>query len=110
LAPDGLEDPRPGVADADVARRAAAGRDLVAVLVVDDRVDTQDTRPAAARLHRLQRRQRAAQETAVLGLPPGIHDGRLALADLGHAPVGVAGVDVLVVLRRAGHIGQVAAG
>ena len=39
LAPDGLHDPGPGVADADVPGLAAPGVDDVAVVVVDDRVD-----------------------------------------------------------------------
>src|ERR1035437_8413024 len=64
LAPDGLEDARPRVADADVTGLAAARRYLVAVLVVDHRVDAQDARPAAAGLHRLQGGQRAAEESA----------------------------------------------
>src|SRR5205823_7118270 len=86
VAPDPLEDPGPGVADADVARRAASFWHLVAVLVVDDGVDPEHARAAAARLHRLQRGQRAAEEAAVLGLPPGVGDRRLALADLGVIP------------------------
>src|SRR6185437_15552904 len=79
LAPDGLHDPGPRGADADVAGLAIWHR--VAVLVVDDRVDADHRRAAAAGLHRLQRGQRAAQEAAGLGLPPGVHDDGVALAD-----------------------------
>ncbi|GBE21803.1 hypothetical protein BMS3Bbin01_01155 [bacterium BMS3Bbin01] len=204
LFPDRLEDARPRVADADVPGPAASGLDSVVVVVVDHRVDSEDPRAAAARLHRLEGRQRAAEEAAVLGLPPGVDDDRFSLADdivvpapdvgfdrfadrrhvlevvvvllrflraelaqhpdrrrggmkdvhaepLGdppwparvricggslvqharrperqrtvddvgvtgdppdvrEAPVGVLGVDVLVVLRRAGHVGQISAG
>ncbi len=56
-------------------------RDLLAVLVVDHRVDAEHARSAAPGLHRLQPGQRAAQEAAVLGLPPGVGDRGLALAD-----------------------------
>src|SRR5205085_4725960 len=74
LTPDRLEDAGPGIADADVASPAAAGFDDLAVLVVDHREDAEHARPATARLHRLERRQRAAEEAAVLGLPPGVDD------------------------------------
>src|SRR6516164_2819048 len=50
VAPHRLEDAGPGVADADVARLAAALRHLVAVLVVDHRVDAEHAGAAAARL------------------------------------------------------------
>src|SRR5665648_446409 len=80
-APDRLEAPGPGVADADVARPAASRLEHVAVLGIYPAIYDEDARPAAARLHRLQCGQGAAQETAVLGLPPGVDDGCLALAD-----------------------------
>src|SRR6266540_620948 len=70
LAPDRLEDPGPRVANADVAGPAAPRLDDLAVLVVDHRVDTENARPAAPGLHRLQPGKGAAQEAAVLGLPP----------------------------------------
>ena len=85
----------PRVADADVARLAAALRHLVAVLVVDRRVDAEHAGAAATRLHRLQGRQGAAEEAAVLGLPPGVDDCRLALADLGVVPPPDLGLDRL---------------
>src|SRR6266498_1500667 len=80
LAPDCLEDPGPGVADADVAGTAAPGLDDIALFVVDHGVDPEHPRAAAAGLHRLQGGQGAAQKAAVLGLPPGVDDDRLALA------------------------------
>ena len=45
-------------------------------------------------------RQRTVDDVGVAGDP----------ADVGHAPVHVVRVDVLVVLRRPGHVGEVAAG
>src|SRR5262249_50409411 len=93
LSPDRLHDSGPRVLDANVARAAAAGGDLVRVLVVDRREDTERARAAAAGLHRLQAGQRAAKETAGLGLPPGVGDGRLALADLGVVPAPDLGLD-----------------
>ena len=81
LAPDPLEDAGPRIPDADVAGAAAPRLDDLTLLVVDHGIDAEDARPAAARLHRLERRQRAAEEAAVLGLPPGVDDDRLAFAD-----------------------------
>src|SRR5215216_4367218 len=104
LAPDPLEDARPGIADADVARPAAPGLDLLAVLVVDHRVDAEDSRAAAAGLHRLQGRQGAAQEAAVLRLPPGVDDDRFALPDHLVVPAPDARLDRLA---HRGHVLEV---
>ena len=66
--------------------------------------------PGAARLHRIEGRLRAAEKAAVLGLPPGVDDDRLALADDVVVPPPDFGLDrladrghvleVVVVLRR----------
>src|SRR5262249_43901924 len=93
LTPDRLEDPGPGVADADVARPAAARLNHLALLVVDDWIDAEHPWPAAARLHRLKRRQGAAEEAAVLGLPPRVDDHGLALADDVVVPAPDVGLD-----------------
>ena len=69
--------------------------DLVAVLVVDDRVDPEHAGAAAARFHRLQGRQGAAEEAAVLGLPPGVDDDGVALADDVVVPAPHVGLDRL---------------
>ena len=98
--------PGPRVADADVAGPAAARGDLVAVLVVDHRVDAEHARSAAAGLHRLQGWQGAAEESAVLGLPPGVDDDRLALADLVVIPAPDLGLDRLA---DRGHVLEVVA-
>ena len=81
LSPDRLEDSRPGVADADVAGATAPRLDDLALLVIDDGIDPHDPRPAAAGLHGVDCGQGAAEEAAVLRLPPGVDDHRLALAD-----------------------------
>src|SRR5207248_1592515 len=81
LAPDRLKDAWPWVADAYVAGPSASGLDHIACFIVDHRVDPKDSRAAAARLHRFQGRQGAAQEATVLGLPPGVDDDRFALSD-----------------------------
>ena len=53
------------------------------IAAVSNFADVGDTTTlAAARLHRHQRWQGAAEEAAVLGLPPGVQDDRLALAGL----------------------------
>src|SRR5438876_1267876 len=81
LAPDRLKDARPWVADADVAGPSASGLDHIAFFIVDHGVDPKDSWAAAARLHRPQGRQGAAQEATVLGLPPGVDNDRFALSD-----------------------------
>src|SRR6266852_142190 len=74
VAPDRLHDPGPRIADADVARTARARGNLFAVFVVDDRVDSRHPRPCAAGFHRIDGGHRAAEESAVLGLPPRVYD------------------------------------
>src|SRR4029450_6358763 len=81
VSPKGLEDARPGIADADVARATAPGFHDVALLVVDGRVDAEHTRTAAARLHGLRRRQRAAEAATILRLPQRIDEHGVTLGD-----------------------------
>src|SRR5207245_4849268 len=80
VLPDRLEYAGPGVLDADVAGAAGARRNLVAVVVIDDRMDAGYAWPRAPGLHRVKGRHRAAQESTVLGLPPRVDDHRFALA------------------------------
>src|SRR5579883_3081607 len=61
LAPDRLKDARPGVADANVACLPATSLDLVALLIVDYRIDAYHPRTTTPRFHRLHPWQRAAQ-------------------------------------------------
>src|SRR5579883_2412919 len=44
IAPNRLNDSRPGIADADVARLVLARLDLLVVLVEDDRIDSRQSR------------------------------------------------------------------
>src|SRR5262245_60546557 len=74
VAPDGLEDTRPRIADADVAGAAGARFDLFALFVVDSRIDARHRRTCATRLHGIDGGLGAAQKAAGLGLPPGVHD------------------------------------
>src|SRR5271166_3642681 len=81
VLPDRLEYSGPRVLDADVPRAPRAWRNLVALLVVDDWMDAGHARTRAARFHRVKRRHRAAEEPTVFGLPPGVDNGGLTLAD-----------------------------
>src|SRR5579859_1579446 len=95
VAPDGLEDPGPRVLDADVARLAASLWNLVAVLVEDHREDTQHAGSGAAGLHLVERRQRRAEKSSVLGLPPRVDDHGLVLAHRVVVPAPHFGLDRL---------------
>src|SRR6266498_3006231 len=68
VLPDGLERAGPGVADADIARLARTARKLLPLVVVDHRMDARNPGSCAARLHLVDRRHRAAKESAVFGL------------------------------------------
>src|SRR6266849_362192 len=74
VAPDGLKDPRPGIPDADVSRLFGTGGHLLGVFVVNDGINSEHARPGAARFHGIQGRLRAAEETAILRLPPSVND------------------------------------
>src|SRR5947207_1921925 len=78
VAPDRLHDPRPGIADTDVAGFPGALRDLRAGLIVNDRMNPRHGWAAASRLHRMNRRHRAAEESAGLGHPPRVGDDGFA--------------------------------
>ena len=82
VAPQRLHHARPRMADADVAGRAGTCADFFAVLVVDDRMNPRRAGAAAAWLHRVNRRNRAAEKAARLGHPPRIGDDGFPLADL----------------------------
>ena len=83
---------------------AAALGDRVAVLVEDREVDAERGRAAAARLHGEQAGQPGADEAAGLGLPPGVDDDRLALADRAVVPAVDLGLDRLA---HRGHVLEV---
>src|SRR6516164_9124087 len=64
----------------DVSRAAGAWRNLITLFVVDDWVDAGHPWPGAPRFHGVKGRHCAAEESAVLGLPPSVDDNRFALA------------------------------
>src|SRR5262249_34134980 len=80
VLPDRLKRARPGVLNTDISSPAGAWRNLVAHLVIDDRMNARHARSCTSRLHRVQGWHRAAQEPPVFGLPPSVDDGRLTLA------------------------------
>src|SRR5207253_4530146 len=61
IFPDRLHDPRPRIANADVARLRAL-RHFLAFFVIDDRMNSGNARAGAARFHRIERRLGAAEE------------------------------------------------
>ena len=80
IAPDGLHDSRPGIANANIASGVLAGLHFLAVFVPNHRINSQRRRSRAARLHGIERRLGGAQKSAGFRLPPGIDDCRLAFA------------------------------
>src|SRR2546425_2791580 len=95
ISPDGLHDAGPRIADADVARLARTGFQFLPFIVVDHRVDARDAGTRAARLHLVDSRHGAAEEAAGFGLPPGVHDYRLFLANDVEVPLPDFGFDGL---------------
>src|SRR5262249_50238205 len=93
VSPDRLDDPRPRVADADVPGASGSGADLLALLVIDDRVDAGQSRPGAAGFHPVERGFGAAKESAVFRLPPRVDDDGFALADDVVVPAPDLGLD-----------------
>src|SRR5580704_2314088 len=81
IAPNGLHDSGPRIANANVSRLARAGMHFRSRFVDDDGINPWHTGASASRLHGIKRRFRAAQEASVFGLPPGVTNHRLAFAD-----------------------------
>src|SRR5258708_28879327 len=81
IAIDRLEDSRPWIANTDVPGLARAGFYFLCVLIKDDGINSRNRRTGAAGLHGIERGLGAAQEAAVFGLPPGVHDHGFAFAD-----------------------------
>src|SRR2546428_4279959 len=79
ILPDCLHDSGPWIANADIAR-LSAWWNLFPLFVEDHRMDSRHTRTGATRLHRVDRRLRAAQEATVLRLPPRADDNCVFLA------------------------------
>src|SRR2546430_1370717 len=81
VAPNGLHDARPGIADANVAGVSRTCFHFLSFLVPNDWIDAEDRRTGAARLHEVERRLGAAEESAGFRLPPGVDDDCFALAN-----------------------------
>src|ERR1700730_9796777 len=80
ISPNGLHDAGPGIANTDVAGHVRARFYLVPFLIPNYRIDSQGGRTGAPGFHEIECRLGSAQEAAGFGLPPGVHDDRLALA------------------------------
>src|SRR5215467_15388019 len=104
VAPDGLHNSRPGVADADVSGGARASFDLFSILVPNHGINSQRRRPGAAGFHRVYRRFGRAEKAARFGLPPGVHNHSLAFADYVVIPLPDFGFDGLA---NSGHVLEV---
>src|SRR5205814_4265919 len=81
VAPNGLHDARPGIANADVASFSRAGFHFLAFFVPNDRINAEDRGASAAGLHGIESRLGAAQEAPGFRLPPGVDDDGFALAN-----------------------------
>src|SRR5262249_45803539 len=80
VLPDRLKRARPGVLNTDISSPAGARGNLVAHLVIDDRMNARHAWPCTSRFHRVKGRHRAAKEATVFSLPPSVDDDRAALA------------------------------
>src|SRR6267142_7005909 len=81
VAPNGLHDAGPGIADAEVACGVLARFDFSSSFIPDRRIDAECGGAGAAGFHQIERGFCGDEEAAGFGLPPGVHDDRFALAD-----------------------------
>src|SRR2546430_13011823 len=81
VAPNGLHDARPGIANADVTGLSRAGFYFIAFFVPNDRVNAEYCGTCAAGLHGIESRLGAAEETAGFRLPPGVDDDGFAFTN-----------------------------
>ena len=70
-------------------------RNLLAIFVIDNRVDAGHRGAGTSWLHRMEGRHRATEESTGLGLPPSIHDRGLAFPDRVVVPAPDLGLDGL---------------
>src|SRR6266487_6114272 len=80
IAPDGLHDARPGIADANVSSLVRARRNFFSVLIPNHRINAENRGTRAAGLHGIESRFGGAEEAAGFGLPPRINDNGFAFA------------------------------
>src|SRR5262249_53404552 len=95
VAPNGLHDAGPGIANADIPGFAGAGLHFFAVFIPNRRIDTESRWSSAAGLHGVESGLGGAQESAGFCLPPSVHDRRLALAHNFVVPTEDFGLDGL---------------
>src|SRR5882762_2026999 len=81
VAPNGLHDARPGIANADIAGVSRACLNFISFLVPNDRINSKHGGTGAAGLHEIESRLGGAKETAGFRLPPGVDDDGFALAN-----------------------------
>ena len=81
VAPNGLHDARPGIANADIAGVSRACFHFISFLVPNDRINSKHGWTGAAGLHEIESRLGGAKETAGFRLPPGVDDDGFALAN-----------------------------
>src|SRR5882762_2233738 len=110
VAPNGLHDARPGIANADVAGVSRACFNFISFLVPNHRINSERGGTGAAGLHEIERRLGGAKEATGFRLPPGVDDNSFALANgfviplpdfrLDRLPDGGHVLEVVVVILR----------
>src|SRR5260370_6872260 len=79
VAPNGLHDARPGIADANVASVSRACFNLFSFLVPNHRINSEHGGAGTPRLHEVEGRLGGAEEAAGFRLPPSVNDYDLSL-------------------------------
>src|SRR5260221_99594 len=79
-APDGLHNPGPRVAYANISSGAGACAHFLSFFIPNNRIDAERGRSGAAGLHGIQRGLSGAKEASRFGLPPSIDDHRFLFA------------------------------
>src|SRR4029077_11393942 len=80
VAPDGLNDSRPGIADAKISGPSGTGGHFLIIFIVNDHVNPGKSGASAAGLHGIERGDRAAQDATGFRLPPGVDDRGFAFS------------------------------
>ena len=81
IAPDGLHNAGPGIANAKISSVVRSFENFVAFFVANDGINSQARGASAAGLHGIKSRLGGAEESAGFRLPPGIDDDGFAFAD-----------------------------
>src|SRR3984893_4397335 len=80
-APNGLHNPGPRIADANISGSARSSSYLFSFFIPNDRINAKRRRSRAARLHGIERRFSGAEKTSGFRLPPRVDNRSLLLAD-----------------------------